>query len=39
MEQASFSSAPEPFTVYCYFVSPPSVYSGKDSCEAEVYLP
>ena len=29
MDKASFSSAPEPFTVYCYFVSPPSVYSGR----------
>ena len=29
MEQASFSSAPEPFTVYCYLVSPASVYSGR----------
>lgn len=39
MDQASFSSAPEPFTAYCYLVSPASVYSGKDSCEAEAYLP
>ena len=29
MDKASFSSAPEPFTVYCYLVSPASVYSGR----------
>lgn len=28
MDKASFSSAPEPFTVYCYLVSPASVYRG-----------
>lgn len=34
MDKASFSSAPEPFTVYCYLVSPASVYS----CRARVRL-
>lgn len=29
MDKASFSSAPEPFTVYCYLVSTASVYSGR----------
>ena len=29
MDKASFSSVPEPFTVYCYLVSPASVYSGR----------
>lgn len=29
MDKASFSSAPEPFTVYCYWVSPASVYRGR----------
>lgn len=29
MDKASFSSAPEPCTVYCYLVSPASVYSGR----------
>ena len=29
MDKASFSSAPKPFTVYCYLVSPASVYSGR----------